>query len=428
MRLLHDKREIQQEREFRKQQEEEERLSEHCTFRPQISDLSQRLALIKQDSSETSVENRLLRQGEELRKKKQQLLEQKEREEYEKILEDREREEMESQAYLRKVKYGYLQEDQAPLHERYVEVQKERHERLEQRKKELESEMAGYFRPQISKNSELINKINRKEDEQDVVCRLQNEARRLKEKRVEHLNQKEREIYRDCRFQPDTHLTEKENRDILNHLRLYSVEVDFETRQSLMKQFYDQKRTILQSRGDANCTFKPEINEISQVIVGTRRTGEKKPVSEKLYEETRVLRERREELENHHYGQFKHTPELNPQSREIMYGKRRSLDSLAYDWETKQKIEILRENQKAEELRECSFYPKIDLSELHENVEPRYLDQPKKPPTISHQAQQELKNCTFKPQTNNPKKLKSHRSQLHKVGGIDSFLMRVDKK
>lgn len=100
---------------------------------------------------------------------------------------------------------------------------------------------------------------------------------------------------------------------------------------------YDVKRekALLQVEDTQakECTFKPQVNETSEILVEVKqeRDGRKESLKEKFErlskEDQRRKEEAQQKVQQNFYSQFKHKPEINPLSKTLVRSK--SMDELS---------------------------------------------------------------------------------------------------
>lgn len=120
-----------------------------------------------------------------------------------------------------------------------------------------------------------------------------------------------------------------------------------EKKEKLMQEFFRNSEYL----------FKPQINRQSELIVESNEDRLNEKATEKFarlgqkdFEKNRILKE---QLNQIYYEQFTFKPAINPLSK--MIARKRSLDTLAYNPERKEKLKQLKEEQDSKQT--CSFYP-----------------------------------------------------------------------
>lgn len=114
---------------------------------------------------------------------------------------------------------------------------------------------------------------------------------------------------------------------------IYHEGVNFWKRQKV----YDIKREKallkVEDTQAKECTFKPQVNETSEILVEVKqeREGRKETLREKYErlskEDQRKKEEAQEKAHNNFYSQYKHKPEINPLSKTLV--RSRSMDELS---------------------------------------------------------------------------------------------------
>lgn len=278
-----------------------------------------------------------------------------------------------------------------PIYERFQEVQKRRSEKLEKLREEANLNNPELkFHPTINEKGSVDG---------TVVERLCKDA----EMRTKKIYQKsELLLQRDYTFEPAI------NSGI-------EVGQGFFARQTAL----GEKRQAHIARGldDPRCTFQPEVNPVSEVLVGgdPKRIGESAEERvNRLYKPDRskeLVARRKVEQENRE--KYTYHPNISKKSKEMAYLKK---DNEEYETRKRKEKERMEEAQR----RECTFHPQITPNP---GVQARYADPKNILSTIKEMEREKeaklkqikmneehnrVKECTFRPQIEKPKQLKEY--------------------
>lgn len=156
--------------------------------------------------------------------------------------------------------------NQKPLHERLMEIQKQKAEYLFKLKTEAEMSNPDLtFQPRLDPISEQI--AIQKVGQTDVTERLIKDAHEKVYKRMKAAEDYQNEISRSCTFKPEINPISKE--EILEQNEIYKFNKDFVTRQNLLAQVSKEKfeKKAMKILEEENCTFAPRISKISEFLV-----------------------------------------------------------------------------------------------------------------------------------------------------------------
>ncbi|KAM3136723.1 hypothetical protein pb186bvf_011168 [Paramecium bursaria] len=396
-RLAQPKTEVQQYRQLIKDKEIEEEINSY-PFKPNISDYSNLIATIKNTRFEgMSVQERL------------SILE-KERQDH---IEDLRLAQLEEEEPELKIPKPYMSAD-PPIYKRYQQVQQEKQALLEcLRIDQLKSE-SGLFVPQINPKSQMLAEIQN--DGKNVIQRLLEDAKN----RQLNAPQIQESLYD---FQPET------NKQLNDQV----VKGDFDSRQQLFLRKQQEKCQELENKVYEDYSFKPQISNYSQKLINkdTTLTVHEKLYQEYLTKQQNIEYKRQKELERLNFH-----PELNPKSMALTVD--RKIDDLINDESSKLKKQLLREKYSEDEIKNCSFYPSLSTttgkySQIHSQYsfddcsekikEQQDMKKQKMQNAKKEIESQELKECTFKPQTNK----KAVINPQSEVNGMEEYLLQVDR-
>eukprot|EP00826_Nyctotherus_ovalis_P008885 TRINITY_DN12311_c0_g1_i2.p1 TRINITY_DN12311_c0_g1~~TRINITY_DN12311_c0_g1_i2.p1 ORF type:complete len:438 (-),score=151.04 TRINITY_DN12311_c0_g1_i2:188-1501(-) len=293
-----------------------------------------------------------------------------------------------------------------PIHERAKDIQRQREEILQKMRVEAEMKDENLtFKPKIAKKSEelLMNRSDLLG--QSVAERLCKDAteRSLKQSYVMSQNKS---------LPPFNPQLSTYNLSSLREDGLLSK--GFSERQELYMQKRREKEKTMQHSSASKCTFKPQINFNSEILVEVdpkrcceteqervQRLSQKNPKAEerikKLKDQERALK-------------YTYHPRINPNSRALALN--RSVDSITSADRTKGSRAKQMEMAREREQRECTFQPHINstssfsyytrneeiLEMIKEKEEERVqrMEQKKR-----DQEYEEMKDCTFQPAITN---------------------------
>ncbi|CAD8120671.1 unnamed protein product [Paramecium sonneborni] len=388
---------IQEEREHLKLEQEKKMLSE-LSFRPELSEQTNLLAQIKYSKFEgIPIYERL------------QMLEQERQahiDELKLMINQQEEEEP-----INKAPKPYC--DQAPLYERYQQVMQDKKALMDYLKAKQLREEEDLFKPRINLQSQILAEKN-KQDGLNVVDRLIQDGIR-----------KQNIIYEDdlpYDFQPQT------NQQINDQI----VKGDFNQRQEEFQKKQLEKNMDLECKAYKDYTFRPKLNKQSEFIANRKISQDS--LFDRLYSEYRTRQSNIEERKQEEISRLNFNPDLNPKSMEMAVD--RTLSDLIKNQYGNYRKQLLKEKYDDSD-KECSFYPSVSTSmkysqmhsqysfdDCHEKIKQYQTDREQKRSQLKKQQEdQQLKQCTFKPQIN--KKPIDTTKQVE-IYGLESFMLKVD--
>jgi len=185
----------------------------------------------------------------------------------------------------------------------------------------------------------------------------------------------------------------------------------FNERQEIYKQKRKEKEKLIQY--SSKCTFKPEINFNSEILieVDPKRSCETEEERiQRLSQKNPKIEERLKQLKDQEYtSKYTYHPKINQNSRALALNK--SVDSITSTDRTKtnraKQIEMAREREQ----RECTFQPHINPTssfsyytrneEILEMIKERQQEKVQKTEQKKRdQEYEEMKDCTFQPVIN----------------------------
>ena len=278
-----------------------------------------------------------------------------------------------------------------PIYERFQEVQKKRNEKLEKLREEADSQNPELkFHPTINNNK----KVPTGPSVVERLCRDAEDRTKKVYQKSEILSQQE------YTFEPN-----------INHNLV--LEEDFFNRQNALKE--RRQAHIAKGLDDPKCTFQPELNPMSELLIN----GDPKRINEKidekvnrLYKPDRMREEAiKREIEQENRDKFTYHPNINKKSRQIASYKQ---SSEGYSIKKKEEEKRIYEAKN----RECTFHPQIDSNP---EIQSHYSDPKNILKTIKEMEQEKEeklkhlkmeedfnknKECTFKPRIEKQHQLK----------------------
>lgn len=172
---------------------------------------------------------------------------------------------------------------------------------------------------------------------------------------------------------------------------------------------------------ESGCTFAPEINLTSDIIMETDPKRGKETVEERIKRlSTKDAKKKeviKELLEQEYYQNLDFKPKINKVSKTL--AKTSSINELAYNKRGEEVKSLLEEKRAQEELRECTFQPNLMTREKPQfrHIESKYRsgedniakmikeEQDERQEWIEQERRNkeydEIKDCTFKPRIKN---------------------------
>ncbi len=260
------------------------------------------------------------------------------------------------------------------------------------------------------------------------------------EESLKQIEQKNKQLSQQCTFKPSTN----HNSELLGssqNLSMSKLNSSFYQRQL---DFLSQKKEKLDELArEINPVHTPKINPISKVLaLGKEDEYLNSNFDSKHY---KIPMQKKEETlkaiaqEERKKCPFK--PEINEISKYI--AKSKTVDELSqFDQSKKQKILALKKANDQKEISECSFRPKINHN--YQQVEPKFIPENiqitldtikrvkhfKEKLIVKEKEFEELKECTFQPKiigTSLPPSLLSRNRLSESVKGIGGYMGKVER-
>ena len=217
----------------------------------------------------------------------------------------------------------------------------------------------------------------------------------------------------------------------------------FLERQRLNAEKQKARREEIRAKAGAaeQCTFKPVVDRTSSIIVESMPERSNETEADRLKRlytgETAFKGKGKAKAEQAIYSEVTFEPQINPISKTL--GRSASLSELAYNASKAQEKKQQAEQRVAERERDCTFQPQLYRSDLFGHVESAYgqsKDVMRKIHEEEHtkklkveemkklQEFEELKSCTFQPETLEPRL--DTEGAVSDVKGLDRFLQLKD--
>ena len=370
--------EVVKERELQRKAAEDSQHREKCTFKPAISEFSFK----SRPAYDESVEDRLLKLGEEKRVLQERL--------------QKEREEQEAAGFSFHPEVSAVSnKGRPPIHKRLTDIQKEKLEELERLRVELDTDPELTFKPRINENSERLAERRRSNPPKPSRCAL-----------------------------PESVSVPASNADFKQFL---ARQEEYVKRRA---DHFQERVASYQERESWN--FRPSINENSKKIAERLYDEDSKEKIDRLSQFEHARRESaRAKREEEYYAKYTYTPKINKLSKTL--GKSSSLSQLVYDKEAQMEKQLKAEEYLVQQEHLCSFQPRInenslykvasdykDPREIMKNIERGQL----KKELFTQDLKEKRENkqseaCTFKPKINT--KAPRQRGPVP-VAGLNRFL------
>lgn len=225
-----------------------------------------------------------------------------------------------------------------PISERFEEITRRKQEILKQLKSKVEQESQAYFHPQIDPQSKIIAQI-KNNPEEPVEQRLMQEDLYIKNKKKQLIQQQNYIEQLECTFQPNTEMTQGINNALLKYLPPYAEGLEIQERHKIFDEFKQQKMERAKQETYKDCSFRPNIDVVSQYLIETQE-NRAQDFDQRLYTEDFAKRQAKKQLlEEEYNSQYTYQPRINQKSKSIYDFKSNSLDDLAYDQEGKSRWE-----------------------------------------------------------------------------------------
>ncbi|CDW79342.1 UNKNOWN [Stylonychia lemnae] len=364
-----------QKRELIKAKIEQEETIKQCTFQPSITKSNKKSARKhrNKENDDIPLPERLMHEAD-IRKEKREKLKREVEQEQMKDCSFKPQLMAQSNSVVNVNKFG----NQVPIHERVGHLQKEKNEKLQKLRMKSEQEQQDLtFHPQVNTKSAKITTVKRMEEEsrpKDVVERLYQDAANKINKQMQQHESYNEQLQKDYSFQPHISKTSNylsEKSDLFNgNLK------DFYERQQAFVQKQTEKREEFRQKysEEAKCSFKPEINVTSDIIMESDPKRGAETEDERYYRLYKKDHKRqeivKEMIEKEVYSQYTFKPQINKISKTLAKGS--SIDDLAYNPKGLQKKELLQEQFATQEVNYCTFRPETTKNKKYDKVNSTY--------------------------------------------------------
>lgn len=296
-------------------------------------------------------------------------------------------------------------------------------------------EAAPHYTPYRFKNGNNSDNENDNDEDPSIITRLTEGNEKPINKQLKRRVAWEEEIKQQCPFKP--HINEISNKIVEQK---YNNKGDFIQRQQYYELEKIKKENKIRERENMNYnlkyTFKPEIGNAEEVLIYKRpdlvlETEEERieRLSRKDFDKTQNTRKK---VADEYYGQFSFHPIVNKKSK---YLARSSSCSKLYNKEKEEKLKKLEEEKERKYREQCTFKPDLHYTKKqNELVDEYYRNQLKYTEKMYNNLREkeklmrenkrekeleELRECTFKPKIQPPPK-KGDRLVL--VNGLGRYL------
>eukprot|EP00347_Sterkiella_histriomuscorum_P013421 403364769 len=361
-----------QKREIIKAKIEQEEAFRSCPFKPQITQSAKKSKPDK-ENDDLPLPQRLMHEAD-IRKEKREKLKREHEQQLMKDCSFKPQLMTTSSSVVNINKFS----NQLPIHERVNHLQKEKNEKLQKLRMKSEQDQQDLtFHPQVNQKSAKITTVKRMEEEsrpKDVVERLYQDAANRIDKQMNHTESYHDQLNRDCSFQPhisktSNYLSEKSDQFNGNLKDFYDRQQAFLTKQQEKRQDNQQKYSQ-----EAQCSFKPEINVTSDIIMESDPKRGAETEDDRYYrlykKDSKKQEIVKEMIEKEVYQQYTFKPQINKISKTLAKGS--SIDELAYNPKGQQKREMLQEQQETQEINYCTFRPETTKTKKYQKVESTY--------------------------------------------------------
>uniref|UniRef100_A0A7S1IKR6 Uncharacterized protein n=1 Tax=Eutreptiella gymnastica TaxID=73025 RepID=A0A7S1IKR6_9EUGL len=414
-RLSRDKKDYRRLEQERQQREAKER--EECSFRPQINSHAGR----RMSADEGA--RRLHLSADQRQWNLQRRREEQERQQQEWF-----------QPKINELSRATAEADsRAPIHERIDELQRDRQVKLHKLSLQAMEQQDATFRPQINQTSKEIVQLQQQmpqysDRQSDTTGSQYEEQVRQQYQTMTRLQEEDTQRYlKECPFKPK--LNANSERIVQHHAAFRSQ--SFAERQMLFARQARGKldHAVQRVAGEEEQSFQPELGKTTRLLTQAKRDAES--TEEKLarlaMRDKEKTEELREELKEQYYSQFPFQPKLNKISRALVDSKDSTRDV------TQSKTRHINDElllQLEEDFKNtCTFRPVIystgPLSHREQGAynqtnaaeKARRLAEAKR-----QQEYEELKDCTFQPKLK--KSVPNFAQQRVEVPGMAKYLDR----
>lgn len=353
---------------------------------------------------------------------------------------------------------SYTSKPSIPLEDRF------KHERIriEEREKlkrafEVEKESECTFKPQITKRK-LVSQLPLFQRVEEVQVDKLKKYTKLRQKyELEHsfkpsINENSRNLSSQRKMSTETRTSTshrclsrtsltQENSTFRLPTRENYLPNEFLNRQAQFSEKLAEKLREKTEEKLRNYNFTPSINKTSSIIVETCTSPMTLMQKSRKLSDGNVEKVKKQEvIRENFYAQFRHSPEINENSRKI--GRSSSISKLTEN-HSKDKLRQKRaEELFNEDVKNCTFSPGINQSkqfsyiqsgykqnaEIMKNIEKNLTDRTQKSKEIKYTYDyNELKNCSFKPEI---KKTINRTGSLNTVKGLERYfeLKEISKR
>ena len=309
--------------------------------------------------------------------------------------------------------------DYRPLSERIGELQRQKNESLMRLRMSTEFENPDMtFQPQLNEKSkriadaigvELVTQTG-----MSVTDRLSSgvsfatERRRAKEDRTSY------ESFKDCTFQPKINPT--------SEMLVEDQDVSFLERQN--KHIVRREQRLMQKMREScnEYTFKPDIQTTSDVLKKSRHSARenetmKERVERMSRKESKLQENKKDNIKDEYYKQFSYKPKVNKISDKL--ARSTPLSELVQNQRHKLKMKKVTAKVEQETMKECTFKPSIAPRSRSMTPQPSRRILVSEPETLTERAKEremqreaameeirksrdfeELRDCSFTPKIN----------------------------
>ena len=231
---------------------------------------------------------------------------------------------------------------QKPIQDRFHDIQKKKSERLQKLRMEAEESNPDLkFAPKLNKRSEqLVEKKRIQKGELPVTERLVKDAVNRIEKNYKNADVIANEESMNYPFRPQLSVSSM-GLGYKNRSQILSSGKDFLERQEEYEQKVRQNKQLREAEyiEDTGCTFQPEINLTSEIMVESDPKRMAENLDEKVNRLSKKDAKRNQIMREMMEKKYSFQPNINKVSKAL--AKDKSLTDLAYDPKTKEHKEML---------------------------------------------------------------------------------------
>ncbi|KAK2952521.1 putative 3',5'-cyclic-nucleotide phosphodiesterase regA [Blattamonas nauphoetae] len=294
---------------------------------------------------------------------------------------------------------GYTYISSIPLFERAAILQREKMEKINQRRAQEEYNTRASFKPKINKTSKhIMEQTPRFQDalkQNDVVSRMEvieEQARLEKQRKILEEQEKFESV-----FTPTPQINPISNEIAKTSGLFHGSNKDFLRRQEVLNERSHQKKLLLQNKiheqevsGDIPTKRLPKSQIETAFENLAKNDVERRRMEQQAMEENENMKLRQETV-----------PKINAKSAELM--KNRTFKDILEDTGREEAIARAREQVEQDLARTCTFTPKTSRQRggpsLEENIQrTERLKEEELAKERRRREYEELKDCTFKPQ------------------------------